>query len=304
MKLFIKGSLIPTVLFFLLIGTAGANLIKNGSFEYGNYTGNGWTRLYAGDTSLNDWSIGGDGVDWHNHSQFGYPPDGDKLIDFNLDGGTIGTISQEFATTPDITYTLTFYLAGPGKEFGFPDPRKIKVNVAGVDYIISQPASLFTDIEWGVKQLNFKAISNITTLTFSSVNSYGFWGPVIDKVSVKQPIDIDIKPGSYPNCFNLNGHGVIPVAILGSADLDVNNVNTDIDADNPLSFNGLEVRVRGKKGPLCSIEYSNEDDYPDLVCHFEDDPSQWSEGTDNAILTGELIDGTPIEGTDSVCIVP
>jgi hypothetical protein len=28
-------------------------------------------------------------------------------------------------------------------------------------------------------------------------------------------VPIDIKPGSYPNCFNNDGNGVIPVAILG-----------------------------------------------------------------------------------------
>jgi hypothetical protein len=115
------------------------------------------------------------------------------------------------------------------------------------------------------------------------------------------PVTIDIKPGSDPNCFNINGHGVIPVAILGSLDLDV----SDIKTDDTLSFNGLAVRVRGKKGPLCSIEYSNGDEFLDLVCHFEDDPSEWLvDSNEKAILTGELVDGTPFEGTDSICIVP
>jgi hypothetical protein len=31
-----------------------------------------------------------------------------------------------------------------------------------------------------------------------------------------QLVEIDIKPGSYPNCFNNDGHGVIPVAIFSS----------------------------------------------------------------------------------------
>jgi hypothetical protein len=115
------------------------------------------------------------------------------------------------------------------------------------------------------------------------------------------PVTIDIKPGSDPNCFNINGHGVIPVAILGSADLDV----MDIKTDETLSFNGLAVRVRGKKGPLCSIEDSNGDEFLDLVCHFEDDTDEWLTGSnESATLTGELIDGTPIEGSDSICIVP
>jgi hypothetical protein len=112
-------------------------------------------------------------------------------------------------------------------------------------------------------------------------------------------VAIDIKPGSDPNCFNINGHGVIPVAILGSEGFDISQIDK-----STLLFSGLEVRVRGNKGPLCSIEYSNEDTYQDLVCHFEDDSSAWSAGDSEATLTGKLIDGTPFEGTDSICVVP
>ena len=76
---------------------------------------------------------------------------------------------------------------------------------------------------------------------------------------------IDIKPGSDPNCFNVNGHGVIPVAILGSDTFEV----TDIEQGS-LSFGGLAVRIRGNKGPLCRVDYSDDDEYLDLVCQFED----------------------------------
>jgi len=112
-------------------------------------------------------------------------------------------------------------------------------------------------------------------------------------------VEIDIKPGGYPNCFNLNGHGVIPVAVNGSADFDV----YDIDV-NTLLFDGLNVRVRGNKGPLCSIEDWNGDGFLDMVCHFEDDPVNWVDGDSTATLTGNLLDTTPMEGTDSICIVP
>lgn len=112
-------------------------------------------------------------------------------------------------------------------------------------------------------------------------------------------VEIDIKPGSDPNCFNLNGHGVIPVAVLGSAFVNA----TQIDAMS-LSFGGLEVRVRGNKGPSCSIENSNGDSYLDMVCRFEDDSANWSAGEDTAALTGMLFDGTAIAGSDSICIVP
>lgn len=112
-------------------------------------------------------------------------------------------------------------------------------------------------------------------------------------------VAIDVKPGAAPNCFNINGHGVIPVAILGSEDFDV----TQIDLVS-LTFGRLAVRMRGNKGPQCALEYSNDDSYLDLVCHFEDDADAWEPGNGEATLTGSLLDGSPFEGTDEICVVP
>jgi photosystem II stability/assembly factor-like uncharacterized protein len=110
---------------------------------------------------------------------------------------------------------------------------------------------------------------------------------------------IDIKPGSDSNCFPVNGHGVIPVAILGDGNFYVEQIDL-----NSLSFAGLAVRGKGQKGPMCEMEHSNDDEYPDLVCHFEDDTTSWAPGDGEATLTGTLLDGTPFEGTDSICVVP
>jgi len=117
------------------------------------------------------------------------------------------------------------------------------------------------------------------------------------KFETSVEIDIDIKPGSDPNCFNINSHGVIPVAIRGSDTIYV----TDIDQGS-LSFGGLEVRIRGNKGPLCRVDYSDGDEYLDLVCQFEDNSDFWNPGDGEATLTGTLMDGTEFEGTDSICV--
>ena len=53
---------------------------------------------------------------------------------------------------------------------------------------------------------------------------------------------IDIKPGSDRNCFNSNGRGVIPVAILGTVDFDV----AAIDAAT-VKLEGLAVEERGRR---------------------------------------------------------
>ena len=111
-------------------------------------------------------------------------------------------------------------------------------------------------------------------------------------------VDIDVLPGSDDNCVNINGHGVIPVAILGGDDLGV----SDIDQTS-LAFGGLSVRVRGNKFPQCGAEYVNDDNHLDLVCQFEDDNNAWEAGDGEATLEGLLLNGTAFRGNDAICLV-
>ena len=112
-------------------------------------------------------------------------------------------------------------------------------------------------------------------------------------------ISMDIKPGSDANCVNMNGNGVVPVAIMGTEDLDVAMINP-----LSLSLSGLQVRMRGNNSAQCNFVYSNEDPYLDLMCHFEDDADNWAPVEGVATLTGELEDGTDIMAADLVCEVP
>jgi hypothetical protein len=112
-------------------------------------------------------------------------------------------------------------------------------------------------------------------------------------------VDIDIKPGSYPNSFNIDGNGVVPVAILGSPHFDVAQID-----QTTLDFAGLAARVKGNGQPQCSIEDTNGDGFDDLVCQFVDDASLWSPGEDEATLSGLLLDGTYFEGSDTINILP
>jgi hypothetical protein len=123
-------------------------------------------------------------------------------------------------------------------------------------------------------------------------------GPDVTIRPAAIPVAIDIQPGSDDNCININGHGIIPVAVLGSAALDVAAID-----QGSLALAGLGVRVRGK-APPCAPEDINADGIPDLVCHFEDDAGAWSAGDGIAELTGNLSDSTPIIGSDAICLVP
>ncbi len=139
---------------------------------------------------------------------------------------------------------------------------------------------------------------------FSQANSYYLLGYV---ESLLVPAAIDIKPGSYPNAINSDGHGVIPVAILGSEDFDVTWVDR-----STLCFGGLELNVRGNGAPQCSVaDVSGPEGVPDgwddLVCHFVDNPDNWVPGDGIATLTGMLLPaygGVSFEASDEITIVP
>ncbi|ALR18624.1 hypothetical protein M272_15510 [Vibrio natriegens NBRC 15636 = ATCC 14048 = DSM 759] len=123
-------------------------------------------------------------------------------------------------------------------------------------------------------------------------------------------VNIDIKPGSHPNNINLDSAGATPVAILGSDTFDVNDIDT-----NSLSLGSAGVKTVGKKDKsLCSLadvsgDFSIEpaglpDGYNDLVCHFVTISVVPEEGNTSATLSGNLLDGSAIEGSDNVNIVP
>ena len=108
-----------------------------------------------------------------------------------------------------------------------------------------------------------------------------------------------MQPGAEVGCLNIDGNGVIPVAILGAADFDVGEVDV-----STLALTGMQVRVRGNGEHQCAIEHVGMDGYPDLACHFFDDPGAWAPGNSMAAVSGELRDSTPIYGEDSICVRP
>jgi len=128
-------------------------------------------------------------------------------------------------------------------------------------------------------------------------------------VAAEIEVKIDIKPGSFPNSFNINGKGVIPVAILGSDDFDV----TCIDPES-LTFSGLDVAVRGKDKLMVSyedvsgedVEGASGDGYVDMVIHFQDNTDNWELGSTEGVLKRKLYDecgGTAIYGAGSINVV-
>lgn len=129
-------------------------------------------------------------------------------------------------------------------------------------------------------------------------------------------VPLDIKPGSCPNPLNIKSKGVLPVAVAGTEDLDV----TQIDpasirlAGVAPSRSNLEDVVtpfepfEGKEDIYdCNIE--GPDGYIDLTLKFSTQEVVAALGDVNdgdvvvLELTGDLYDGTPIKGEDVVAIL-
>lgn len=162
---------------------------------------------------------------------------------------------------------------------------RAEIDVDGVIYFAE--ASIVTETEVGSQWVNDKQ-------------------PMILHADVILPIevDIDIKPGSWPNAINLGSNGVIPIAILSSEDFDATQVDP---ATVALAGAGVAVRGKGNKS-MAHQEDVNEDGLVDLVVQVVTenlDPTKFQDGL--AILTGNLLPefgGTAIEGSDEIIIVP
>ena len=119
--------------------------------------------------------------------------------------------------------------------------------------------------------------------------------------NVAQSVVIDIKPNNDQNSINLCSNGVVPVAILGSNTLDVDDIKIET-----LEFAEAAVKVVGKKHPQysCIYEDVNGDSVNDLVCNFATPDIAGVEGESTDVtVNGGLVDGTAIEGSDSINIV-
>lgn len=121
------------------------------------------------------------------------------------------------------------------------------------------------------------------------------------------PVTIDIKPGSYPNRITLASLGLVPVAVLTTADFDANQFSPEMahltDAANAMT-NGCAgaTAVRWTRGDV------NGDGLRDLVFFFNSQDLDLTPSSTAATLMAHGIYGSlgtlHIMGTDSVKVKP
>lgn len=125
-------------------------------------------------------------------------------------------------------------------------------------------------------------------------------------------VEVDIEPGYCPNPLDVESRGTIPVAILGTVNLDVTKVDPKtvrLEGVSPVNYRKEDVSTPViDRQDVCDCTIDGEDGMDDLVFEFsipEVASTIGDVGNDDvAILTisGNLLDGDPIEGEDCVVI--
>jgi hypothetical protein len=193
-----------------------------------------------------------------------------------------------FAWGSDFTYGPATHSFDP--EFGAPVGLVLEpdLSVGYTDFCVSRDGVCFTRATshpvLGVSGFTPGTIETFATTSPNSVVTEccsGGWS----KATVIVNID-------FPHTINLRSKGVVPVAILSSPGFNVVDV-----AVNSVTFAGaLPERF--------VYEDVNSDGVSDLVFYFPTQELHLNTSTTEATLTGELTDGVPIIGSDSVRVMP
>lgn len=178
------------------------------------------------------------------------------------------------------------------------------------------PSAAYNDIEGEPGLAKFPSMGSLR----NDMGMYG--GPgAKDIFEVEQEalqLAMDIKPGSCPNPLNSfpytkerpNGkqpHGVLPVALLGTADFDVSSVvasSVRLEGVVPLRYSIEDVSSPAKEP--CACNGGEPDGHMDLSFKFGRaeivEALQGLTGEVTLTLVGELEDGTPFEAQDCVTV--
>jgi hypothetical protein len=122
---------------------------------------------------------------------------------------------------------------------------------------------------------------------------------------------VDIRPGSCPNPLNVRSNGVLPVALVSDADLDVLEVDASsvrLEGVPPLRSSVGDVAAPFDGEP-CDCHSSSSDGLTDLSLKFKTPEivaalGEVQDGEERPLtLTGVLLDGTPFEASDCVRIL-
>ena len=230
-------------------------------------------------------------------------------------GGQPGAILQSFDAPDNIVETGTGDFVNP------PDPDHDFEGIPEVQYSFDLPTaflaeantvywfSVFTVPAFDEESWLWEVSASPLHLGVqrSVQSNSGPWEPFLDNTAFQlqgsvdtRPltVEIDIRPGIFPNKINLRDRGKFPVAILSSS---------TFDAPGQVDTTSLTFGRTGDEQSLtgCPTRYDvNNDGRLDLVCNFATQAMGFQLGDIKGVLKGKTLTGRSLIGTDSVRIVP
>jgi hypothetical protein len=184
------------------------------------------------------------------------------------------------------------------------NPISISMNSAAISGINSVLGGLFA--------IGGSYPVNTSAYAFFSSGSNLDRNLILEVVPV-EPVSIDIKPKACPNECPIEGGGSVEVAILGTADIDVNEI--DLASVRLEGVAAFRSRLKDKSSPVvdpqdeCDCTTEGRDGFLDLCLKFDKKEIINALGGVNVdqdyplTLSGELNDGTLIEGVDCIVFV-
>ncbi|MHC4658536.1 MAG: PKD domain-containing protein [Planctomycetota bacterium] len=173
--------------------------------------------------------------------------------------------------------------------------------ILDVNYTYLQSLGLLVDhtynIHLQVTDGDGQSDTNDTTLT------------ILPKPALK--VAVDIKPGSCPNPLNVKSSGVLPVAVLGSAEFDVNAIvptSVRLAGVYAVRDDYEDVAAPVQDANDCNCTTDGPDGFLDLTLKFKIQEIVEAIGEVNdadvlsLTLTGVLSGEKPIEGTDCISV--
>jgi hypothetical protein len=176
------------------------------------------------------------------------------------------------------------YMQGDWEDLWYVGGRLLGVKVAG---------NTVTNIS-GAEGMYVFYLPNVPENAYLGGQTYDLTGggKLMPTPTIPKLVEIDVKPGTYPNDVSLNSHGLVPVAILKTADSDASSVDPGT------------VAIGGSKAVRWTWEDVNNDGVIDLLFHFKTQELDLIKESTAAILTGKTYDDTDVIGMDTVNIVP
>lgn len=182
-----------------------AGPFTNGSFEQGSFSGTGYETLSASSnaTAMDGWTVTAGSVDWVNNGFLGWQSqDGSYSVDMNGSpgpDGTVGTISQTFDTTMNVTYVVQFWVSN-NTTCDHASTYSMTASAGGSSETVDVASSY--DVlqgEWfAADPLLFAAKSDTATITFAADSSNtSNCGVVVDNVTITQATGAWCKRGGW-----------------------------------------------------------------------------------------------------------